>query len=157
MQVTRRGLPEAESLQHALEDDHVTRDPEHALLLVAVLLSRLVQELDEDRVVQQLGVNHEPLHLVANIDRHVSLWNHRFAGGGPAAAELHPKRLASAWAGRRRVGGAQEAVLRRVGDAGEPSDQLLHDDGDDVYGLCEEPKREVFLEREEEMMEWWWV
>lgn len=124
----------------------MTRDPEHALLLVAVLLSRLVQELDEDRVVQQLGVNHEPLHLVANVDWHVSLWNHRFAGGGPAAAELHPKRLASARAGRRRVGGgAQEAVLRRVGDPGEPSDQLLHDDDDDVYGLCEEPKREKFI------------
>ncbi|KAM1070105.1 hypothetical protein TB1_001994 [Malus domestica] len=64
---------EAEHLDHTLEDDHLARDPEDVILLLAVLLRRLVEEYDEDWVVQEIGADHEPLYLVVDVDRDVAL------------------------------------------------------------------------------------
>lgn len=76
MEVTRLVAAKTEGLEDALEDEHVTGDAEDAFLLVSVLLSRLVEQLDEDRVVEELCRHHEPLHLVSHVDGDVSLGNH---------------------------------------------------------------------------------
>lgn len=67
---------ETESFEDALEDEDMTGDTEDALLLVAVLLSRFVQKLHEDRVVQKLRADHESFHLITYVDRHVT-FRHR--------------------------------------------------------------------------------
>lgn len=86
-----------------LEDDQVAEDPEDTLLLVAILLRRFVEELDEDRVVQELGADHESFHLVADVDRDVALGDHRLACRGSPVPELHTEdRFCSG--GRRRRG-----------------------------------------------------
>lgn len=78
-------------------------DPQHSLLLVPVLLRRFIEQLDEDRVIQQLGGDDEPLHFLADVHRQVSL---RHAAAGPLL-------VATA------RGSRQQAVLRRIGDSGE--------------------------------------
>lgn len=89
-------VAEAEGLEDALEDEDVAGDAEHALLLVAVLLGRLVEQLHEDGVVQELGRHHEPLQLVTHVDRHVALGDHRGIGRRPPQLRsegLRPPRL----------------------------------------------------------------
>ncbi|KAM1054617.1 hypothetical protein ACFX2I_001947 [Malus domestica] len=65
-------MSKAEHLDHTLKDDHLARDPEDIILLLAVLLRRLVEEYDEHWVVQEIGADHEPLHLVIDVDRDVA-------------------------------------------------------------------------------------
>lgn len=72
------GESETERLQDAFEHKHVARDAKHSLLLVSILLSRLLQQRYENGVVEQLRIHHEPLHLVAYVNRHVPLGNPRF-------------------------------------------------------------------------------
>lgn len=61
-------------------------------------------------MVQQLGADDEPLHLVAYVDRHVTMGDEGVAAR--AAAGL----------------GSEESVVGGgVGDSGELPDQLLHD------------------------------
>lgn len=71
LEVTRL-KSQSERFHDALENQHVTGNAKDAFLFVAVLLSRLVEQADEDGVIQQLGADHEPLHLVSDVDRHVA-------------------------------------------------------------------------------------
>ncbi|EYU27558.1 hypothetical protein MIMGU_mgv1a025614mg, partial [Erythranthe guttata] len=112
--VNRLAAAEAQRLQDALEEEHVAGDPEHALLLVAVLRRGFVQQLHKNRVVQQLGADDEPLHLVSDVHRQVSLRH--------AAGPL-PEGLRSVCQPGMR---SEQAVLRGIGNSGEFPHQLLH-------------------------------
>lgn len=159
VEITRVVVAEAEGLEDALEDEDVTGDAEHALLLVAVLLSRLVEQLDENRVVEELRGNHKTLHLVAHVDRHVALGDHgrigrRAAQLGPEG--LHPARLAALIRVR-----PEQAVLRRVGDTGEAANKLLHvyEEEEDGAAAAKQSEREENEERKRKVGDEraWWV
>lgn len=124
-----RVFTEAKRVEHALEDDDVAGQSENSFLFVTVFLSRQVEEVDEDRVVEELRAHHEPLHLVADVDRHVALGDH---GGGAADLRRPPGGTAAVGAG------AEERVLRGgVGDSRETADQLLHDGGErEILRVC---------------------
>lgn len=106
LRVKRPGAAYAERLEHALEDEDVAGDPQHAFLLVPVLLRRFIQQHHEDRVIQQLRADDEALHLLPHVHRQMPLRN---------AAGALPQRLGGA---RRPRLGAQQAVLRGVADFG---------------------------------------
>ncbi|KAL8136417.1 hypothetical protein V2J09_002418 [Rumex salicifolius] len=65
----------AKRVENTLEYGDMAGDMEDSFLIVAVLLSRSVEELDEDRVVKQIGAYRELLHLIADEHRHVSRRN----------------------------------------------------------------------------------
>lgn len=91
-------VSETKSLKDTFEYEYVTRDTEGALLVVSVFLSRFVEQIDEHRVVEELGRDYETLHLVSHVDRDVSFRDHAGGGGGggAAAAQLGSERAGSA-------------------------------------------------------------
>ncbi|KAF1881148.1 hypothetical protein Lal_00023181 [Lupinus albus] len=95
-----------------------------------------------DRVVEELSAHDEPLHLVSDVDRHVS----RRHVGGRAAILLKPPESA-----RVRVVGAEERIAREVGDSRETANQKLHDDGEERVKSFQKLERER-REREREGM-----
>jgi len=113
MNVLERVATESKRFQNSLEHDDVAGYSEHTLLFVPVFLRGPVQELHENRVVQQLRAHHEPLHLLAHVDRHVPHGNSHVPAEGPGAA-------------RPPGVGAEERVLRGVAHARELANQLLH-------------------------------
>lgn len=90
-------VSETKSLEDTFEYEYVTRDTEGALLVVSVFLGRFVEQIDEHRVVEELGRDYETLHLVSHVDRDVSFRDHAGGGGGgAAAAQLGSERAGSA-------------------------------------------------------------
>lgn len=102
--VLERVGTESKRFQDSLKNDDVAGYSEHTLLLVPVFLRGPVQELHENRVVQELRVHHEPLHLLAHVHRHVP------HGNPHVPAER-------AGAPRPPGVGAEERVLGGVADA----------------------------------------
>lgn len=115
-------------VENTLEDADVAGDPKDSLLLVAVLSGgEGLEELNEERMVENLRADDEPLHLFSDVDRHVSRRNLRRRRRG-SSPELRSKRLRPA---RRPTGfnlRSEDAVLRRVRNARETPYQLLHRD-----------------------------
>ncbi|KAM1761649.1 hypothetical protein ACFX12_004387 [Malus domestica] len=87
--------------------------------VLAIPLLRLVEESDEDLVVQELDTDHEPLHLVVDIDRDVAIRDYQFSSGGSHVPKLHTERFVSTRAGGGISREVQKIVLRGVGDAGQ--------------------------------------
>jgi hypothetical protein len=83
MEVTRVVLSEMKSFKDTFENEDVTRDTEGSFLVVAVLLSRLVEEFHEDWMVEKFSWNDKPFHLVTDVDWDVTF---RDYGGRRAAA-----------------------------------------------------------------------
>lgn len=110
----------SERFDDALENQHVTGNMKDAFLFVSVLLSWLVEQADKDRVIQQLRADHEPLHLVSDVDRHVAFGDRLRARGTARQRDLErAERLRATWASACCFRGfrPQETVLRGVGDA----------------------------------------
>ena len=79
-----RVVADSQSFEDAFEDEDVTGDVEDAFLFVTVLLSRFVEEFHEDRVVEELCTDDEPLHLLTDVDRNVPVRNSNGSDSGPA-------------------------------------------------------------------------
>ncbi|TQE14227.1 hypothetical protein C1H46_000146 [Malus baccata] len=86
----------ATSSSESSRSNIIREDSINQRYIIVVPLLRFVEESNEDWVVQELGADHEPFHLVVDIDRDVAIRDYQFSSGGSPAPELHTERFVSA-------------------------------------------------------------